>query len=628
MAESAVVTELIAKLGFSLDKGTLAAAETGLEALNALATQAVAAVESITLAFKAMAESAGLAGAAAGGAMASAGGGAAAAEGHAAAGAAEGAAVAAAAHAPGAAHAPAGHGGGHGGPHGTGAKGLSGLFASSTHVIHGFLGLFAAHELLHFSHELTELGVNLELTSQKLGISKEAVQELQYAASLKNIDKGQLGVGLRFLQVNAVKAAEGTKASAAAFAALGIKAKGADGKIRPVDELFGDVAEGLSKIEDPAKQTAIAVQLFGRSGQTLLPLLKEGKKGLAEFREEAIALGGGLDETFVQNAEEYEHATKQFTFAFLGVKNVIGNFLLPIMTKLAHAFTYLVGKFTEIRKHTKLWETAIAVGLVAALGKAVMWMRALGWAATWAWIKSVAGFILMAAVIAGVTIVLEDLYQTMTGGKGMIGLWLDEWKGIGSTSEFLKTMAAGLETIKQVLTDFMTAPVTKTLAALSAVGGFLKHSYGSEGVKKKWLVDQDGSITGTPGEKYWVPDESKSVMAEANAGMDERANRAVANGRGVNASARGSIDIPRATERGLFGKATQAFGQGSEGGIRGSGNSDSVPTVIVNVKSSASAHEIGHHVKKALAEHEEKRVDKLHHDLVPELSDEESESTE
>lgn len=625
MAESAVVAELIAKLGFSLDKGTLAAAETGLEALNVLATQAVAAVESITLAFKAMAESAGLAGAAAGGAMAAAGGGAAAAESHAASGAAEGAAVAAASHAPGAAHAPAK--GGHGGPHGTGAKGLSGLFASSTHVIHGFLGLFAAHELLHFSHELTDLGVNLELTSQKLGISKDAVQQLQYAASLKSIDKSQLGVGLRFLQVNAVKAAAGTKASAAAFAALGVKAKGADGKIRPVDELFGDVAEGLTKITDPAKQTAIAVQLFGRSGQTLLPLLKEGKKGLEEFKEEAIALGGGLDETFVENAEKYEHATKQFEFAFLGVKNVIGNFLLPIMTKLAQGFTYLVGKFTEIRKHTKLWETAIAVGLVVALGKAVMWMRALGWAATWAWIKSVAGFLLMAAVIAGVVIVLEDLYQTMTGGKGMIGLWLDEWKGLGSTSEFLKTMAAGLETIKQTLTDFMSAPVTKTLAALSSLGGFIKHSY-SEGPKKKWLTDKDGSITGTPGEKYWVPDDSDNVIDKANAGMDERANRPIANGRGVNASARGSIDIPRATERGLFGKATQAFGQGSAGGVLGSGSSDSVPTVIVNVKSEASAHEIGHHVKKALAEHEEKRVDKLHHDLVPELSDEEAEPTE
>lgn len=593
MAEGITAAELFAELGFKVDQSSLGAADKGISALTALAERAIAVVEGLTAAFAGLGTTA----AEAGSAVRAAGGGlsgsvadarrqwferagipdpsapvAEAVEPHAPAGG-HGAEHGASAHAP-----AGGHGGGHGIRHAH-PEGLEGVIERANHVTHGFLALFAGHEVLHFAHEMEEAGVQVELTSRKLGISTDAVQQLQYAASLKSIDKGQLGIGLRFLQVNAQKAADGGKEAAAAFQALGISVKDTSGHVKPADDLFEEVATKIAAVKDPAKQTSLAVQIFGRSGQELVPLLKEGGEGIRQFREEAEALGGGLNETLIENAEEYEHNTKRLGFAFLGVKSAIGNLLLPMLTHAAQALTTLALRFNEVYKHTSFFQTLLAVGLVASLMKVVLWLSNVGTAAILTWVKTVGTFILIAAAIAGVSLVLEDLYKSMTGGRSAIGKWIDSWQGIGSTSELVKNIAGGIDSITQAIKNFTNSPWETFKSFLGDVGYFMG---------------------------------AKDVLAQ-----DELANRAVATGRGLDADARSNIDIPRAAGRGLNAHADAAFGQAKASIFNpASANSDSVQ-VNVHVKTDASAKEIGHHVKKAIEEHHEKVNKRVHHALVP-----------
>lgn len=480
------------------------------------------------------------------------------------------------------------------------AKGLTGLLEHATHVAHGFLGLFAAHQIQHFAHEMMEAASQAEHTAKKLGLTTDAVQQLQFAANMQDIDKGALNTGLKFLQLNSTKASEGSKEAAKAFRGLGVSVKDATGGPVPLDELFENVATKIAEIKDPAKQTTVAVQLFGRSGQELIPLLQKGGEGIREFREEAEALGGGLTEALLEDAGKYEEALKRFEFAFIGVKSAIGNFLLPILTKLSQGLTFLVGKFNEIYKKTKFFQTLITVGLYAALAKLVLWLNTVGAAGVLAWAKSVGGFILLAAVIAGVALVLEDLYRGLTGGKSAIGKWVDQWQGLGTTSEFVKSIAAGLDTITAALERMVKSPGMAALEGLksithenSALGQYMLKN----GVAKK------GEFRST---------------VDTNAADEERANRAVANGRGSRADARGNIDIPRATERGTNGKADAAFGQAKASALGGAAgaNNDSVVNITVHAPG-GDGKDIAHHVEHALEKHEAKRNRKLRHALVP-----------
>lgn len=513
-------------------------------------------------------------------------------------------------HGPGAPPAPhAPPGGGHGGGGHGGAAGLTGFIEKATHVTHGFLALFAGHQVLHFAHELMEMGSHLELSSKRLGVSTEALQQLQYAANASDISAESLNTGLKFLQVNSTKAAEGSKAQAGAFRELGVAVKGADGAARPVDELLQDVADHFAEIKDPAKQSAVAMQLFGRSGVELVPMLQQGGEGIRKLREEAEALGGGLTETLLENAGEYEHALKAFNFAFLGVKSAIGNFLLPILTKLSQALTWLSGRFNYLYNSTKFFQTLLAVGLVAALMKVVLWLDTVGKAGVIAWLKNVGGFILLAAVIAGVSLVLEDLYQALTGGKSVIGKWFDNWRGLGATSQLVKDIALGFDSINTSVKELIKNP-------LDRLGGFFKglgRTLTGADIEKESYVGPDGKT-------YWRAKDGQDLNSKLDASANEQANRPVALGRGVGADAQSNVDIPRATGRGLGADAATSFGQ-AKGSIfnptSASNGNDSPVNVTINAHTNASPKEIARHAKTAIEEHQQKQNRNIRRALVP-----------
>lgn len=69
--------------------------------------------------------------------------------------------------------------------------------------------------------------------------------------------------------------------------------------------MLGDVAELFSLLPDGANKTALAVKLFGRSGAELIPLLNQGKEGLAEFDKLASDLGLTLDKETGKAAEDF-----------------------------------------------------------------------------------------------------------------------------------------------------------------------------------------------------------------------------------------------------------------------------------------------------------------------------------
>ena len=63
--------------------------------------------------------------------------------------------------------------------------------------------------------------------------------------------------------------------NAKAFKALGISVKDNEGNLRSSEEVFLDVADKFSKMEDGAGKTTLAIKLFGKSGADLIPLLNQ-----------------------------------------------------------------------------------------------------------------------------------------------------------------------------------------------------------------------------------------------------------------------------------------------------------------------------------------------------------------
>jgi hypothetical protein len=113
--------------------------------------------------------------------------------------------------------------------------------------------------------------------AQSVGVSVEALTSLGYAAKLSGADTDSLAMGLRKLSQNMLTVAQGsTGPVASAFNALGVSATNANGSLRASDEVLVDIADKFARMEDGATKTALAVQLFGRSGAELIPFPQSG----------------------------------------------------------------------------------------------------------------------------------------------------------------------------------------------------------------------------------------------------------------------------------------------------------------------------------------------------------------
>src|SRR2546426_591780 len=73
------------------------------------------------------------------------------------------------------------------------------------------------------------------------------------------------------------------------------------------EEALKGIADGLSKMENPAQRAAAAVAIFGKAGQGMLPMLLGGAEALSAAQREAEKLGltfSRLDAAKVELANE------------------------------------------------------------------------------------------------------------------------------------------------------------------------------------------------------------------------------------------------------------------------------------------------------------------------------------
>jgi hypothetical protein len=174
------------------------------------------------------------------------------------------------------------------------------------------------------------LADSLLVVADRTGITVEALSGLKFAAEQSNASFSDVQAGLRFLARNADAAAHGNDRAAASFKRIGVNIKDANGNLKTADQLFGDVAEGVSKLSGPMEQAAVSAQLLGRqSGPALVPLLSQGRAGLEAFRKEAEALGLIISTGFARKADEFGDKMNVLKQVSIGFGQVLGDALLP-----------------------------------------------------------------------------------------------------------------------------------------------------------------------------------------------------------------------------------------------------------------------------------------------------------
>lgn len=194
----------------------------------------------------------------------------------------------------------------------------------------GFIGLQSIQGIATFAKYVLDGADKLDEMAQRTGLTVEQLSELDYAAKLSgtSIDSVQTAMGK--LAVKATEAASGNKTAAVAFDALGISINDSNGKLKSQLQLFEEVGQGISAINDPTLRAALAIEVFGKSGAQLLPLLQD----MNALRKEARELGGVVGTEFAANAARFNDNLDRMALLSKGLAKSILSDLIPSVNRL------------------------------------------------------------------------------------------------------------------------------------------------------------------------------------------------------------------------------------------------------------------------------------------------------
>ncbi len=138
--------------------------------------------------------------------------------------------------------------------------------------------------------------------SEAIGITTDALQELQYAAQLSGVSADVLQSSLQKLTKNLGDAAMGGTAAKQSFDALGLS--GAALAAVPVDQALAMIADKLAAVENPAQRATLATDIFGKSGLAMVNMLADGAAGLEAMAAEAQKMGVVINRDVIYGAAE------------------------------------------------------------------------------------------------------------------------------------------------------------------------------------------------------------------------------------------------------------------------------------------------------------------------------------
>lgn len=207
-------------------------------------------------------------------------------------------------------------------------KNIAKLFATvGTAVVGAFAAMITT--AVKYGDEIFEV-------SQRTGIATETLSRLKYVAEQTESSFEAITTGLKLLNKNLYEAATGNKEVALAFEVLKVNVTDANGQLRSADSVMLDIADRFKNIQDPAIKTALAMQLFGRNGQALIPVLNLGSEGIKKMSGEADKLGLTLSGDNARAMDEFSDNLKSLQSSFTGLSLKVANAFIPALTELVN----------------------------------------------------------------------------------------------------------------------------------------------------------------------------------------------------------------------------------------------------------------------------------------------------
>jgi phage-related protein len=296
------------------------------------------------------------------------------------------------------------------------------------------LGAAAVGGLAVLGKKAIDSADNLNDLSQKTGVGVEALSKFGAAAEDSGSSLDEVAKAMGKLAKGIVDPA--SKANEA-LRSIGVSSVDASGKVRSVDAVMLDIADKFSKLPDGAQKTALAMDIFGKSGANLIPMLNGGREAMSQY-------SATITTEMAQAADKFNDAINMIMRELAGPFNQAITASLPYITQLAVQLGQsLPGAIQAL--------TPIITGLLQGLTQLGQWFSTLSPQAQTFVIGAAAltaGFIALAPAVTAIVAVFTTLGPLITGiAAAIVGIpaVIAGWAGaIGPLISALGTLGPAL----------------------------------------------------------------------------------------------------------------------------------------------------------------------------------------
>jgi phage-related protein len=343
------------------------------------------------------------------------------------------------------------------------ATGLQGTFNRLKGITSGLGGAFGALLPAAGIAGLTALGKraidtadNLNDLSQRTGVGVESLSKFGAAAADSGSSVDEVAKAMGRLARGVVDPA--SKANEA-LRSIGVSSTDASGKIKSMDQIMLDVADRFAKMPDGAQKTALAMDLFGKSGANLIPMLNQGRDALGQY-------SATTDTHRAQAADKFHDSINAVARAVAGPFNQAITALLPLITQVAQGIASFAQWFSGLPGPVQAAIAGIAAltaGLIA-LAPAISALITIGGAlgavfaggGIFATLAGTLGAVVPVITAIGTALsgLLPILVAVFTGPAGWVALLVAAGVAIYA---FRDQIAGAFQAIGQVITGAATA---------------------------------------------------------------------------------------------------------------------------------------------------------------------------
>ena len=274
---------------------------------------------------------------------------------------------------------------------------------------------------------------DLNTMAKQSGFGTDEIQKWQYAADRIDVSVDDIVKSAQKMKKNMVSTSKDT---IAAWDELGVSVTDGNGQLRNSTDVFYEVLDALSQIENETQRDVLAMQLFGKSADSLAGIVDDGGAALREMGAEAESAGLILSQEALDGANAFNDGVDTLkakaTAAFGAVGSELAQSLIPAMESLVEKLSGVLH-----------WVAQLDGGQLQLLGTILLVVAAIAPLA-----KGIQG-------ITTVVTALTTIVPVITGGFAL-------FTGAATTGTAAATAFAGALT-------FITGPAGLVVAAIAAV---------------------------------------------------------------------------------------------------------------------------------------------------------------